>query len=385
MRRINAIFAAKIAEKSNMYLYNNQNWPIFEWNSEKLLPLLSYVRNQQGKLIGKMGALGFELRNEANLEILTLDIIKSSEIEGEILNKEQVRSSIARRLGLEISGLVYSDRNVDGIVDLMIDATKNFDKELNKERLFSWHAALFPTEQSGMYKIITGNWRDDSTGPMQIVSGALGKEKVHYQAPPAPQLENEMQLFFDWFNLEQKTDLVLKAAIAHLWFVTIHPFEDGNGRISRALSDMLLARSDEQSYRFYSMSTQLRKERNAYYDILEKTQKSSLDITNWLEWFLNSLLHAIENSEKLLEKIIYKHSFWVKHTRVNINDRQRKILNMLMDDFEGVLNTSKWAKIGKCSQDTALRDIQDLIDKEIMVKREQGGRSTNYELKLMNI
>lgn len=368
-----------------MYLYNNQNWPIFEWNSEKLLPLLSYVRNQQGKLIGKMGALGFELRNEANLEILTLDIIKSTEIEGEILNKEQVRSSIARRLGLEISGLVYSEQNVDGIVDLMIDATKNFDKELNKERLFSWHAALFPTGQSGMYKIITGNWRDDSTGPMQVVSGALGKEKVHYQAPPASQLENEMHIFLDWFNLEQNTDLVLKAAIAHLWFVTIHPFEDGNGRISRALSDMLLARSDEQSYRFYSMSTQIRKERNAYYDLLEKTQKSSLDITNWLEWFLNSLLHAIENSENLLEKIIYKHSFWVKNSKVNLNDRQRKIINMLMDDFEGVLNTTKWAKIGKCSQDTALRDIQDLIDKEIMVKREQGGRSTNYELKLMNI
>ncbi len=385
MRRINAIFGAIKAEKRNMYLYNNQNWPIFEWNSEKLLPLLSYVRNRQGKLIGKMGALGFELRNEANLEILTLDIIKSTEIEGEILNKEQVRSSIARRLGLEISGLVSSEQNVDGIVDLMIDATKNFDKELNKERLFSWHAALFPTGQSGMYKIITGNLRDDSTGPMQVVSGALGKEKVHYQAPPASQLENEMRIFLDWFNLEQNTDLVLKAAIAHLWFVTIHPFEDGNGRISRALSDMLLARSDEQSYRFYSMSTQIRKERNAYYDILEKTQKSSLDITNWLEWFLNSLLHAIENSEKLLEKIIYKHAFWVKNSKVNLNDRQRKIINMLMDDFEGVLNTTKWAKIGKCSQDTALRDIQDLIDKEIMVKREQGGRSTNYELKLMNI
>jgi Fic family protein len=385
MRSINAIFGAIKAEKRNMYLYNNQNWPIFEWNSEKLLPLLSYVRNQQGKLIGKMGALGFELRNEANLEILTLDIIKSTEIEGEILNKEQVRSSIARRLGLEISGLVYSEQNVDGIVDLMIDATKNFDKELNKERLFSWHAALFPTGQSGMYKTITGNWRDDSTGPMQVVSGALGKEKVHYQAPPASRLENEMHIFLDWFNLEQNTDLVLKAAIAHLWFVTIHPFEDGNGRISRALSDMLLARSDEQSYRFYSMSTQIRKERNAYYDLLEKTQKSSLDITNWLEWFLNSLLHAIENSENLLEKIIYKHSFWVKNSKVNLNDRQRKIINMLMDDFEGVLNTTKWAKIGKCSQDTALRDIQDLIDKEIMVKREQGGRSTNYELKLMNI
>jgi Fic family protein len=364
-----------------MYLYNNKNWPIFEWNSEKLLPLLSYVRNRQGKLIGKMGALGFELRNEANLEILTQEILKSTEIEGEILDREQVRSSIARRLGLDISGLVYSERNVDGIVDLMIDATKNFDKELNKERLFSWHAALFPTGQSGMYKIIVGHWRDDSTGPMQVVSGALGKEKVHYQAPPAAQIENEMRIFLDWFNLEQNIDLVMKAAIAHLWFVTIHPFEDGNGRISRALSDMLLARSDEQSHRFYSMSTQIRKERNSYYDILEKTQKSGLDITNWLEWFLNCLLHAIENSEKLLEKIIYKHYFWLKHSRININNRQRKILNILMDDFEGVLNTTKWAKIGKCSQDTALRDIQDLIEKGILIKSEQGGRSTNYEMK----
>lgn len=364
-----------------MYLYNNQNWPIFEWNSEKLLPLLSYVRNRQGKLIGKMGALGFELRNEANLEILTQEIIKSTEIEGEFLDREQVRSSIARRLGLEISGLVYSERNVDGIVDLMIDATKNYDKELDKERLFSWHNALFPTGKSGIYQIIVGNWRDDSTGPMQVVSGALGKEKVHYQAPPAAQLENEMRIFFDWFNLEQNTDLVLKSAIAHLWFVTLHPFEDGNGRISRALSDMLLARSDEQSYRFYSMSTQIRKERNSYYDLLEKTQKSGLDITSWLEWFLKCLLHSIENSETLLEKIIYKHSFWLKHSRLNINDRQRIILNMLMDDFEGVLNTTKWAKIGKCSQDTALRDIQDLIEKGILIKSEQGGRSTNYEIK----
>jgi Fic family protein len=365
-----------------MYIYNNQDWPIFKWNSEKLLPLLSFVRNRQGKLIGKMGALGFELRNEANLEILTQEIIKTSEIEGEILNKEQVRSSIARRLGLEISGLVYSERNVDGIVDLMIDATKNFEQELNKERLFLWHAALFPTGQSGMYKIIVGNWRDDSTGPMQVVSGALGKEKVHYQAPPAVQLENEMRIFFDWFNLEQNTDLVLKSAIAHLWFVTLHPFEDGNGRISRALSDMLLARSDEQSYRFYSMSTQIRKERNSYYNILEKTQKGGLDITDWLEWFLNCLLHSIDNSEKLLEKIIFKHLFWLKHTRVNINERQRKILTMLMDDFEGVLNSTKWAKITKCSQDTALRDIQNLIEKGILVRNDKGGRSTNYELKI---
>jgi Fic family protein len=364
-----------------MYLYNNQNWPIFEWNSEKLLPLLAYVRNRQGKLIGKMGALGFELQNEANLEILTIEILKSTEIEGEFLDREQVRSSIARRLGLDISGLVYSERNVDGIVDLMLDATKKYDEELTKERLFSWHASLFPAGQSGMHKIITGNWRDDSTGPMQVVSGALGKEKVHYQAPPANQIDNEMRIFFDWFNLEQNVDPVLKAAIAHLWFVTLHPFEDGNGRISRALSDMLLARSDEQSYRFYSMSTQIRKERNLYYDNLEKTQKGSLDITNWLEWFLNSLLHSIESSEKLLEKVIYKHEFWLQNSKVSINDRQHKMLNMLMDDFEGVLNTTKWAKIGKCSQDTALRDIQDLIEKGILAKSEQGGRCTNYELK----
>lgn len=363
-----------------MYIYKNPNWPIFNWNSEKLLPLLSIVRIKQGKLIGKMGTLGFELRNEANLEILTTEIIKSTEIEGEILNREQVRSSIARRLGLEISGLVYSEQHVDGIVDLTIDATKNFDKELNNERLFSWYAALFPTGQSGLYKIVTGKWRNDSTGPMQIVSGALGKEKVHYQAPPALKIENEMRIFLDWFNLEQSTDLVIKAAIAHLWFVTIHPFEDGNGRISRALSDMLLARSDEQLYRFYSMSAQIRKQRNSYYTILENIQKSSLDITNWIEWFLNCLLNAIENSEKLLEKIIYKHTFWIKYSRININDRQRKILNLLMEDFEGVLNTSKWAKIGKCSPDTALRDIKDLIEKSILQQEQQGGRSTNYKL-----
>lgn len=365
-----------------MYIYNHPNWPHFEWNNAKLLPLLSYVRNRQGKLIGKMGALGFELQNEANLEILTLDITKSTEIEGEFLDKEQVRSSIARRLGLDIPGLVHAERNVDGIVDLMLDATKNYDKELTKERLFSWHAALFPTGQSGMYKIITGGWRDDSTGPMQVVSGALGKEKIHYQAPPAAQLENEMQIFIDWFNLEQENDLVLKSAIAHLWFVTLHPFEDGNGRMARALSDMLLARSDEQSYRFYSMSTQIQKERNSYYDILEKTQQGDLDITNWLEWYLNCLLHAIENSEKILEKIMIKHSFWAENSQVTLNERQRKILNMLMDDFEGVLNTSKWAKIGKCSQDTALRDIQDLMKKGILVKSRQGGRSTNYELNI---
>ena len=364
-----------------MFIYENKNWPTFEWDINRLLPILSLVRNRQGRLIGKMGALGFELRNQANLEILTLEIIKSTEIEGEILDPEQVRSSIARHLGLEVSGLVYSERNVDGVVEMLLDATKNFDKELDKDRLFSWHAALFPSGYNGMYKIITGNWRDDSTGPMQVVSGALGKEKVHYQAPPASQIEKEMKIFFEWLNQEQNTDLVLKAGIAHLWFVTLHPFEDGNGRISRAVSDMLLARSDEQSYRFYSMSTQIRKERNSYYDMLEKTQRGTLDLTDWLEWFLNCLLHAIENSDTLLEKVIFKHFFWVQHAKTIINERQRKILNSLLDDFDGKLNTTKWAKIAKCSQDTALRDIQDLIDKGILTKSEPGGRSTNYKLK----
>jgi len=364
-----------------MFIYENKNWPSFEWNSDKLLPLVALVRNRQGRLIGKMGALGFELRNQANLEILTLEIIKSTEIEGEILDPEQVRSSIARRLGLEVSGLVYSERNVDGVVEMMLDATRNYDKELDKDRLFSWHAALFPGGYNLMYKIIIGNWRDDSTGPMQVVSGALGKEKVHYQAPPANQLENEMQIFLDWLNQEQNTDLVLKAGIAHLWFVTLHPFEDGNGRISRAISEMLLARSDEQSYRFYSMSTQIRKERNSYYDMLEKTQRGTLDITNWLVWYLNSLLHALEYSETLLEKIISKHFFWIKNRSIVTNERQHKILNLLLDGFDGKLNTTKWAKIGKCSQDTALRDIQDLIEKGMLVKSELGGRSTNYKLK----
>ena len=364
-----------------MFIYENKNWPTFEWDINRLLPILSLVRNRQGRLIGKMGALGFELRNQANLEILTLEIIKSTEIEGEILDPEQVRSSIARHLGLEVSGLVYSERNVDGVVEMLLDATKNFDKELDKDRLFSWHAALFPGGYNGMCKIITGNWRDDSTGPMQVISGALGKEKVHYQAPPASQIEKEMKVFFEWLNQEQNTDLVLKAGIAHLWFVTLHPFEDGNGRISRAVSDMLLARSDEQSYRFYSMSTQIRKERNSYYDMLEKTQRGTLDLTDWLEWFLNCLLHAIENSDTLLEKVIFKHFFWVQHAKTIINERQRKILNSLLDDFDGKLNTTKWAKIAKCSQDTALRDIQDLIDKGILTKSEPGGRSTNYKLK----
>jgi len=367
-----------------MYIYENQNWPDFKWENENILPLLSAVRYQQGTIVGKMGALGFELKNQANLEILTIDILKTTEIEGELLNQDQVRSSIARRLGLEISGLVSSDRQVDGVVDMMLDATRNYDKELNKDRLFSWHSSLFPGGYSGISKIITANWRDDSTGPMQVVSGPIDKEKVHYQAPAAENIDQEMQLFFEWFNSIQDIDLVIKAGIAHIWFVTVHPFEDGNGRIARALTDMIMAQSDKQPHRFYSMSTQIRKERKKYYEILEKTQKGTLDITEWLEWFLHCLLNALEASETILGKVIFKHNFWLQHASKINNDRQRKVLNLLLDGFDGKLNTTKWARICKCSQDTSLRDIKDLINKQVLYQLPGGGRSTSYGLVIKN-
>ncbi len=364
-----------------MYIYEHQNWPEFKWESETILPLISAVRYQQGIIVGKMGALGFELKNQANLEMLTLDILKTTEIEGELLNPEEVRSSIARRLGLEISGLVTSDRTVDGVVDMMLDATRNFSEELNKDRLFSWHNSLFAAGYSGINKIIIADWRDDATGPMQVVSGPIGKEKVHYRAPAAEKCDQEMQLFFAWFNNNQDIDLVLKAGLAHLWYITIHPFDDGNGRIARAITDMVLAQSDRQLYRFYSMSTQIRKERMKYYEILEKTQKGSLDITEWLEWFLNCLLNSLEASETILGKVIFTHNFWLQHATKIDNDRQRKVLNLLLDGFDGKLNTSKWAKICKCSQDTALRDIKDLMNKQVIYKLPGGGRSTSYDIK----
>lgn len=363
-----------------MYIYEQSDWPQFKWNAEKILTLLTEVRNMQGQVVGKMGALGFELKNQANLEILTQDVLKSTEIEGELLNPDQVRSSVARRLGLDVSGLVHSDKNVDGVVEMMIDATENFDKPLTKDRLFSWQNALFPTGYSGMYKVFVGQWRDDSTGPMQVVSGPMGKEKVHYQAPPASSMETEMKSFIEWINDRQDIDLVIKAALAHLWFVTLHPFEDGNGRIARAITDMKLAQSDNQSYRFYSMSSQIRNERRQYYDILEKSQKGNLDITDWLEWFLNCLLHALKFSETILEKVIFKHNFWINNSSVIKNERQKKLINQLLDGFDGKLTTSKWAKISKCSQDTATRDIQDLIEKRILYKLPGGGRSTGYDL-----
>ncbi len=362
------------------FIYQQDDWPNFIWENDEIINLLSEARNLQGRLIGKMESLGFDLRNEALLATLTLDVLKSSEIEGEFLNAEQVRSSIARKLGMEIAGSVESDRNIDGVVEMMLDATQNCFKSLTADRLFDWHAALFPTGRSGIYKITVADWRKDTTGPMQVVSGAMGKEKMHFQAPDSSIIKKEMQLFLDWFKNNEKVDLVLKAAIAHLWFVTIHPFEDGNGRITRALTDMLLARSDNSNQRFYSMSAQIRLERKGYYDILEKTQKGNLDISEWIKWFLNCLINSLRSTDSQLIRILYKADFWMKNSELVINERQKKLLNKLLDGFDGKLTSSKWAKIAKCSKDTAIRDINDLISKNILEKETAGGRSTNYEL-----
>jgi len=362
-----------------IYIHQEKNWPNFEWDSAHLLPLVGEVRNMQGQLFGKMAALGFELRNEAQLEALSQDVLKSSEIEGEILDKYQVRSSLARRLGIKISGLIDSDRNVDGVVEMMLDATQNYDVELSQQRLFGWHSSLFPSSWSGMFQIQVGQWRNDTAGPMQVISGAMGKEKVHFEAPSSEILDKEMKAFLQWFNSEQEIDLVLKSGSAHLLFITIHPFEDGNGRIARALTDMLLSKSEKSKQRFYSMSAQIRIERKQYYEILERTQKQNLDITNWLAWFFNCLKGALELSSEILKKVLFKHDFWKEH-KGNLNLRQEKMINKVLDGFDGKLTSSKWSKICKCSKDTAIRDIQDLIKKNILMKEPAGGRSTNYEL-----
>jgi len=363
-----------------MYIYEDKNWPHFKWNLNRLEPLLSALRYKQGKLLGRMESIGFDLQNEAVLRTLTQDVVKSSEIEGEILDTAQVRSSITRRLGVEIGGLSTINKNVEGIVEIMLDATTKFSYPLTQDRLLGWHAALFPTGYSGMNKILVSRWRDDSHGPMQVISGPFGKEHIHFQAPSAHLLDKEMSDFLKWFNREENLDLVLKSGIAHFWFVTIHPFEDGNGRIARALSDMLLARSENSSQRFYSFSAEIQRERNKYYDILEMSQKGTIDITLWLEWFLECLEKAIENAQESLTTILLKAKFWEKHSHFSFNERQRKILNLLWDGFQGNLTSSKWAKITKCSQDTAHRDIIDLIKKDILRKNTEGGRSTNYSL-----
>ncbi len=363
------------------YIYQKTNWPLFAWDNERLLGLLAEVRHMQGRLLGRMEAIGFDLRDEATLSTLTMDVLKSSEIEGEVLQPEQVRSSIARKLGMDIVGLVPSDRNVDGVVEMLLDATQQYQKPLNTARLFAWHTSLYPKSKNTMYTIEVGQWRTDSTGPMQVVSGAMGKERVHFEAPAAKILKAEMKQFIDWFNKEHSLDPVLKAAVAHLWFVTVHPFDDGNGRIARAVTDMLLARSDGSPQRFYSMSAQIRVERKGYYDVLEKTQQGSLDITDWLEWFLNCLKHALLATDAMLSEVLSKATFWKKHSDTVFNERQKMMLNKLFNQFDGKLTTTKWAKIAKCSQDTALRDIQDLMAKDVLAKEEAGGRSTGYVVK----
>jgi Fic family protein len=366
-----------------VYIHEKENWTNFIWDYKKVMIKLGEARNQQGRLLGKMGSLGFDLQNEAVLNTLTLDVVKSSEIEGEYLEIEQVRSSIARRLGIDIAGAVESERHVEGIVEMMLDATQRNDLSLTKNRLFGWHAALFPSGWSNLYKITVADWRKNTSGPMQVVSGPMGKEKVHYQAPSSNRIEPEMEKFIKWFENEYEIDLVLKAAIAHLWFVTIHPFDDGNGRITRAITDMMLARSDKNIRRFYSMSAQIRIERNQYHEKLEKTQKGNSDITEWILWFLQCLINAINSTEETLSKILHKADFWKLHSTTILNGRQQKVINRLLDGFDGKLTTSKWGKINQCSQDTALRDIQDLIKKNILQKDASGGRSTNYELKVM--
>jgi Fic family protein len=362
------------------FIYTHENWPRFQWNRESLTERLAAVRHQQGRLLGRMEHLGLKLRQEAVLQTLTEDVLKSSEIEGERLDAEQVRSSIARRLGMDIGGLKAADRDVEGVVEMMLDATRNYDQPLTSERLFAWHASLFPAGRSGMRRIRVGVWRDDASGPMQVISGPFGRERLHFEAPAAQRLDAEMRDFLDWFNHDAATDWVVKAGLAHLWFVTIHPFDDGNGRIARAIADLALARSEQSPQRFYSMSAQIRQERTAYYDILERTQKATIDVTPWMEWFLVCLGRAIEGAQATLASVLAKARFWESIGDVSLNERQRLVLNRILDGFEGKLTTAKWAKLAKCSHDTALRDILPLVEHGILARNPEGGRSTSYTL-----
>lgn len=363
-----------------IYIHDLRDWPRFEWDRDRLAEPLAAVRLRQGRLIGHMEALGFPLRTEAVLQTLTSDVLKSSEIEGERLDAGQVRSSIARKLGVDIGALKPADRNVEGVVEMMLDATRQYDHPLSASRLFGWQASLFPTGHSGLRKIKTGRWRDDGTGPMQVVSGPLHREKVHFEVPAARRLPEETRAFLKWFNASTHGDAVMKAALAHLWFVTLHPFDDGNGRIARAIADMALARSEGSPQRFYSMSAQIRQERSAYYDILERTQRGTMDVTAWMDWFLGCLGRAIDGAQTALQGVLAKARFWETFATTPLNHRQRKVVNCLLDGFEGKLTTSKYAKLTKCSQDTALRDILSLVDRGMLVRGESGGRSTSYTL-----
>lgn len=362
------------------YIWQQPDWPVWKFDSARLAVSLASVRHAQGRLLGRMESLGFKSRNEALLQTLTDDVVKTSQIEGERLDSEQVRSSIARRLGMDVGALPPVDRHVEGIVEMMLDATQHYAEALTAERLFSWHGALFPTGRSGLVPIRVADWRDDSGGPMQVLSGAVGREKVHYTAPPAECIAFEMERFLAWFEHPADLDPVLKAGLAHLWMVSLHPFDDGNGRIARAVGDLLLARSEETVQRFYSLSAQIQQDRADYYAILERTQKGDLDVTEWLLWFLNCLQRAIDRAEDTLSEVLVKARFWDRFTNTPMNERQIKVLNRMLDGFDGKLTTSKWAKLAKCSQDSAYRDILALVELGALVKAEGGGRSTSYEV-----
>ena len=361
-------------------IHEQVDWPRLRWRAEAVADLLADVRYRQGRLLGRMAALGFDLQREAVLGALVADVVKSSDIEGERLDAAQVRSSVARRLGMDVAGLAPADRDVEGVVEMMLDATRRYEQRLTAERLFDWHASLFPTGRSGLRRIAVGRWRGERADPMQVVSGPIGRERVHFEAPPAARVDAEMRAFLDWFEAPAEADPVLRAGLAHLRFVTVHPFEDGNGRIARAVADMALARSECSSQRFYSMSSQIRAERAAYYDVLERTQRSTTDVTDWITWFLACLGRSIDAAGTALAAVLAKARFRERAAGLAIGDRQRRVLNRLLDGFQGTLTTSKWAKLAKCSQDTALRDISFLVDHGLLRRNPGGGRSTSYDL-----
>ena len=375
-----------------LYIHEQPDWPRLHWRREALVDVLADVRHRQGRLLGRMENLGFDLRREAVLGTLVEDVVKSSDIEGEKLDTAAVRSSIARRLGMDAGGITPADRDVEGVVELMLDATGRYDQPLTAERLFDWHASLFPTGRSGMRRIAVGRWRDERADPMQVVSGPIGRERVHFEAPAAARIDAEMRAFLHWFGTPAERDALLRyevpaqgdpvlhAGLAHLWFVTVHPFEDGNGRIARAVADMALARSEESSQRFYSMSSQIRTERAGYYDVLERTQRGTTDVTDWMAWFLACLGRSIDAAGTALAAVLAKARFWERAGGLALNERQRRVLNRVLDGFEGKLTTSKWAKLAGCSQDTALRDILFLVGHGLLARSPGGGRNTSYRL-----
>ena len=362
------------------YIWEHKDWPKLTWDENSLYKLIANVAHEQGRMQGKLESLGFDLRNEAQLVTRTEDVVKSSEIEGERLDYNEVRSSIARRLGLDAGGIVHASERVEGVVEMMHDTTQKYDEILSAERLFAWHAALFPTDIAGTAGIQIGCWRDDRNGPMQVVSGQIGQETVHFQAIPANRVDEEVSLFLNWFENFGEMHPLLIAGLAHLWFLTIHPFEDGNGRIARAITDMALSRSEKFTQRYYSMSSQICADRKAYYRILEVTQRGSVDVTNWMSWFLDCLLRSIKRSDTTLNTVLKKAQFWARFAQESLNSRQIKVMNRVLDGFSGKLTSTKWAKMAKCSQDTATRDINDLIERGGLKRDRAGGRSTSYSL-----